>query len=197
MLEGMVGSGPGASRNIFLVGPMGSGKTAVGKRLARLLGLPFVDSDAEIERRTGVDIPLIFDKEGEAGFRVRERDTIAELAEREGIVLSTGGGAVLLPENRAVLRGRGTTVYLETSVAQQAARVRRSDHRPLLAGAADPTERLAALMAHRAPLYAEVAAVTVRTDGSEVKDVVRRVLAGLRAQGVAIPTAAAARILGP
>ncbi|NBU25071.1 MAG: shikimate kinase AroK [Gammaproteobacteria bacterium] len=185
-----MGGGTGGSRNIFLVGPMGSGKTAVGKRLARLLGMPFVDSDAEIERRTGVDIPLIFDKEGEAGFRARERDAIAELTAREGIVLSTGGGAVLLPENRGVLRERGTAVYLETSVAQQAARVRRDAHRPLVAGVADPAARLAELMAHRAPLYAEVAAVTVRTDRSQVAEVVRRVVEGLRAQGYDVPRSA-------
>jgi shikimate kinase len=195
MLAGM-SDGAGASRNVFLVGPMGSGKTAVGKQLARLFGLPFVDSDAEVERRTGVDIPLIFDKEGEAGFRVRERDAIADLAAREGIVLSTGGGAVLLAENRALLRGCGTTVYLETSVAQQAARVRRGDKRPLIAGAADPAARLADLMAHRAPLYAEVAAVTVRTDGSPLKDVVRRVVEGLRTCGYPLPPAAD-RILAP
>lgn len=188
--------GEAKARNIFLVGPMGSGKSSVGKQLARLLGLPFVDSDAEIERRTGVDIPLIFDKEGEAGFRVRERDVIAELTAREGVVLSTGGGAVLLPENRALLRGRGTTVHLETSVAQQAQRVQRSDQRPLIAGAADPAARLAELMAHRAPLYAEVAVVTVRTDGRQVKEVVRRIVDGLRACGHPVP-GSADRILPP
>ena len=195
MLAGM-SDGKSAARNVFLVGPMGSGKSAVGKQLARLLRLPFVDSDVEIEQRTGVDIPLIFDKEGEAGFRVRERGVIADLTAREGIVLSTGGGAVLAPENRALLRERGTTVYLETSVAQQASRVRRSDKRPLIAGAADPAARLAELMAHRAPLYAEVAAVTVQTDGSQVKEVVRRIVAGLRACGHPVP-ASADRILPP
>ena len=195
MLAGM-SDGNGASRNVFLVGPMGSGKTAVGKQLARLLGLRFVDSDAEIERRTGVDIPHIFDKEGEPGFRIRERDVIAELTAGADIVLSTGGGAVLLAENRALLRERGTTVYLETSVAQQAARVRRGDKRPLIAGAADPAARLAGLMAHRAPLYAEVAALSVRTDGSQLKDVVRRIVEGLEARGYALP-ASAARILKP
>lgn len=195
MLAGM-SDGKGASRNVFLVGPMGSGKTAVGKQLARLLGMPFVDSDAEIERRTGVDIPHIFDKEGEPGFRVREGEVIADLTARAGIVLSTGGGAVLLSANRALLRERGTTVYLETSVAQQAQRVRRGDKRPLIAGAADPAARLAELMAHRAPLYAEVAAVSVRTDGSQLKDVVRRVLQGLRDGGYDLP-ASADRILKP
>ncbi len=165
--------------NIFLVGPMGSGKTAVGKQLARALGLPFVDSDAEIEQRTGVDIPLIFDKEGEAGFRAREREIIADLVTRRGIVLSTGGGAILLPENREALRSHGTVVYLKTSVAQQARRVRRSANRPLLAGAEDPAVRLAALMSQRAPLYEGVAHLTVSTDGSRVGGVVARILGQL------------------
>jgi shikimate kinase len=165
--------------NIFLVGPMGSGKTAVGKRLARRLHLPFVDSDLEIERRTGADIPLIFDKEGEAGFRARESAVILDLASQPGLVVSTGGGAILLPENRAALQAGGTVVYLETSVARQAERVRRSAHRPLLAGVTDPAARLAELMAHRAPLYAEVAHLTVRTDGSRVQDIVERIVAAL------------------
>lgn len=166
-------------RNIFLVGPMGSGKTAVGKRLARRLRLPFVDSDLEIERRTGADITLIFDKEGEAGFRVRESAVILDLVSLPGLVISTGGGAILLPENRAALQSNGTVVYLETSVARQAERVRRSAHRPLLAGATDLTARLAELMAQRAPLYAEVAHLTVRTDGSRVQDIVERIVAAL------------------
>ncbi|HKF97650.1 MAG TPA: shikimate kinase, partial [Steroidobacteraceae bacterium] len=110
--------------SVFLVGPMGSGKTAVGRHLARALRLPFHDSDNEIERRTGVDIPFIFEKEGEAGFRQREREALEALTALEGIVLATGGGAVLLPENRRLLSERGCVVYLHTSVAQQAARVR-------------------------------------------------------------------------
>lgn len=169
----------GDPRNIFLVGPMGSGKTAVGRQLARRLRLPFVDSDLEIERRTGVDIPLIFDKEGEAGFRVRESAMILELTARAGLVLSTGGGAILRPENRAALRAGGTVVYLETSVARQAERVRRSDHRPLLAGATDLTARLAELMVQRAPLYEGVAHLSVRTDGRRVQDLVERIIAAL------------------
>src|SRR5262245_49374988 len=94
-------------RNIYLVGPMGTGKTAVGKTLARLVGVPFIDSDAEIERHAGVDIPYIFDQEGESGFRRREREMLAELCHREPLVLATGGGAVLAPENRQVLRDTG------------------------------------------------------------------------------------------
>src|SRR5499425_1635887 len=138
--------------NLFLVGPMGSGKSAVGKQLARLLRLPFYDSDTEIERRTGVDIPFIFEKEGEAGFRQREREAIEALTALEGIVLATGGGAVLLSENRRHLAERGQVVYLETSVDQQAHRVRHGRHRPLLSAADDPADRLGELMSARAPL---------------------------------------------
>ena len=111
-------------RNVFLIGPMGSGKSAVGRLLARLLDAPFYDSDAEIERRTGVDIPYIFEREGESGFREREREIIEELTGLEPIVLATGGGAVLRPENRQRLAEHGHVVYLETSVEQQVQRVR-------------------------------------------------------------------------
>ena len=164
------------TRNIFLVGPMGSGKTAVGKQLARLSGLAFVDSDAEIERRTGVDIVMIFEKEGEPGFREREREAIDELTRRQGIVLSTGGGAVLLPENREYLRTRGAVVYLETSVLQQAQRVGAARGRPLLAGVEDPAQTLADLMKVRAPLYHEVADLVVRTDDRHVRVVAAQIL---------------------
>ena len=162
-------------RNIFLVGPMGSGKSAVGKCLARLLGAPFYDSDVEIERRTGVDIPYIFEKEGEAGFRQREREAIEALTAMEPIVLATGGGAVLLPENRQLLKARGCVVYLETSVAQQVERVRLGRNRPLLANT-DPATKLAELMRERAPLYAEVADITVRTDDRKVRAVAEDIL---------------------
>ena len=153
--------------SIFLVGPMGSGKTAVGKRLARRLEYGFVDSDAVIEERTGVDIPFIFEKEGEEGFRARECEVIDELTRRSRIVLATGGGAVLEAENRANLARRGVVVYLETSVNQQLARTRRSRNRPLL-DTEDPRSRLEQLMALREPLYREIAAITVRTDSRKV-----------------------------
>ncbi|MBM5812896.1 MAG: shikimate kinase [Gammaproteobacteria bacterium] len=143
---------------------MGSGKTAVGRRLARRLGLEFHDSDAEIEARTGVDIPYIFEREGEAGFRVRERDVIDELSRRPGIVLATGGGAILLPENRARLSARGIVVYLDASVDQQLRRTRGGRHRPLLAND-DPRGTLEALRHLREPLYRSIAALTVTTDG--------------------------------
>ncbi|HKD53046.1 MAG TPA: shikimate kinase AroK [Steroidobacteraceae bacterium] len=161
--------------SVFLIGPMGSGKTAVGRQLARTLGLPFHDSDAEIERRTGVDIPFIFEKEGEAGFRQREREALEALTALEGIVLATGGGAVLLAENRRLLAERGRVVYLKTSVAQQVDRVRHGRHRPLLA-TGDNSTRLGQLMDTRAPLYAEIADVVVSTDGQRVNSVVEQVL---------------------
>lgn len=166
------------TRNVFLVGPMGSGKTAVGRQLARLSGLEFVDSDAEIERRTGADITLIFEKEGEAGFREREREVIDELTRRCGIVLSTGGGAILLAANRECLRQRGAVVYLQTSVQQQARRVGAARGRPLLAGS-DPAVRLAELMATRAPLYEGVADLVVRTDDRRVRAVAEEILRDL------------------
>jgi shikimate kinase len=162
----MVGKG-----SIFLIGPMGSGKTAVGKYLARALNFPFIDSDHEIERRTGADIPLIFEREGEAGFRARERDVIADLTRRERIVLATGGGAILHAATREDLRARGWVVYLETSVAQQAERAGRSRHRPLLQGADDPTRRLEQLLQLREPLYRDTADLTVSTDHRRVSAV--------------------------
>ena len=157
-------------RNIFLIGPMGSGKTAVGRHLSRALKFPFHDSDTEVESRTGVDIAFIFEKEGESGFRVREHEIIEQLTRLEPIVLATGGGAVLRPDNRQALAERGCVVYLQTSVRQQLDRTRQGRHRPLLL-TADPQARLAELMEERAPLYAEIADITVSTDGRRVQSV--------------------------
>ena len=170
----------GKPPNIFLVGPMGSGKSAVGRNLARLLRVPFHDSDAEIERRTGVDIPFIFDKEGEAGFREREREVISALTTLRHVVLSTGGGAVMLPENRRMLAENGWVVYLKTSVTQQAERVKPGRQRPLLSGTVDPTPRLQELMQVRDPLYSSIADMTVSTDGRQIKSVVRDILQLIR-----------------
>lgn len=166
--------------NIFLIGPMGSGKTAVGRSLARHLGKTFYDSDSEIVRRTGVDIPYIFEKEGEPGFREREREAIEALVALRGIVLATGGGAILLPENRRLLAERGCVVYLETSVAQQAERVQQGRNRPLLANVDDPATRLRELMTLRDPLYRSIADITVSTDGRRVKVVSEEIVRLLR-----------------
>ncbi|HEX2493136.1 MAG TPA: shikimate kinase AroK [Steroidobacter sp.] len=163
------------TRNVFLIGPMGSGKTAVGRRLARSLKCAFYDSDVEIERRTGVDIPYIFHKEGELGFREREREVIDSLTQLENVVIATGGGAVLLPENRECLARRGCVVYLSTGIEQQLERTRRGRGRPLLY-TADPEAKLRELMVHRAPLYESLAAITVQTDLRRVREVVNEVL---------------------
>ena len=166
-------------RNVFLIGPMGSGKTAVGRHLARLLDAPFYDSDAEIERRTGVDIAFIFEKEGEAGFRQREREALEALTLIEPVVLATGGGAVLLPENRQCLAQRGAVVYLEASVEQQVNRVRHARHRPLLVNV-DPETKLRQLMSERASLYSDIADLTVGTDGRKVQSVAEEIVRGLK-----------------
>jgi shikimate kinase len=166
-------------RNIFLIGPMGSGKTAVGRHLARLSHYTFHDSDADIEAKTGVDIPFIFEKEGEAGFRIRERESIDRLTRLESIVLATGGGAVIDPANRAALAERGVVVYLVTSVGQQIERTRHARHRPLLHDT-DPEQRLKELMGRRAVLYAEIADLTVTTDGRRVQLVAEEIHQELR-----------------
>ena len=163
------------AQNVFLVGPMGAGKSAVGRQLARLLHLDFVDSDEEIEARTGVDIPFIFEKEGEAGFRKREEKVIDDLTRRERIVLATGGGAIVSSENRNHLGARGFVIYLHTSVDQQLARTRKGRERPLLAND-DPRATLEALMAIREPLYRDLADLTVETDGRKVKAVATEIL---------------------
>jgi len=146
--------------NLFFVGPMGAGKTTIGRRVAEFLGLPFFDLDHEIEVHTGATVALIFELEGESGFRQREQAVLAEFAARDGIVLATGGGAVLAEENRRILRERSFVVYLETTLDDQLARLARDRKRPLLA-APDRRERLRSLAATRNPLYQEVADLTV------------------------------------
>ncbi len=161
--------------SIFLVGPMGAGKTTVGKRLGETLGLEFIDSDHEIELRTGVDIPYIFEKEGEPGFRRREKAVIADLTLRQGIVIATGGGSVLDPENRQCLSARGFVVYLHASVEQQLARTARSDNRPLLKNSASRREVLQDLFAQRDPLYREIADLVLDTDERSAKTLVKEI----------------------
>ena len=153
---------------------MGAGKSAVGRHLARLLHLEFVDSDEEIETRTGVDIPFIFEKEGEEGFRKREVNVIDELSQREGVVLATGGGAIADPESRSRLGARGFVVYLHTSVKQQLERTQRRNKRPLLENG-DKEKVLRELMEERDPLYREISDLIIETDGRRVQTVAREI----------------------
>ena len=157
-------------RNVYLIGPMGSGKTAVGRRLATLLGLEFVDSDAEIEKRTGVDIRYIFEKEGEARFRERERDVIADLTALEGVVVATGGGVILDPANRERLAKTGTIVYLETTIDTLVRRTKAAKTRPLLMND-DPRAVLERMMLVRRPLYESSAHLRIETTGRQVRAV--------------------------
>lgn len=151
------------TQSVFLIGPMGAGKSTIGRLLSQELKYEFFDSDKVIEERCGADIPWIFDKEGEAGFREREESVIDELTQQKGIVLSTGGGAVLRGENRQHLASRGTVIYLCTSVEQQLARTARDRNRPLLQ-TADPEAVLRKLFAERDPLYRSVADIIIETD---------------------------------
>ncbi len=153
--------------NIYLIGPMGAGKTAVGKQLALQLGLEFLDADAEIERRTGVDIAYIFEKEGEAGFRERERNMIAELSELRQTVIATGGGAVLDPGTRGRLVATGTVIYLRTTIEEQLRRTGQSRKRPLL-NTENPRAVLERLRTEREPIYDETADIRLDTTGRRV-----------------------------
>ena len=159
--------------NIFLVGMMGAGKTSVGRVLAKRLGKTFFDSDHVIEERTGVRVPVIFDIEGEAGFRARERVVIDELTRRDDIVLATGGGAVLSAENCNALRARGTVVYLRAAVRDLLNRTRHDKNRPLLQ-TSDPQAKMTAIFEQRDPLYREVAHVVIETGSPSLASLVNR-----------------------
>jgi shikimate kinase len=165
--------GSSVPENIFLVGMMGAGKTSVGKMLARNLGKVFYDSDQVIESRTGVKIPVIFELEGEAGFRAREAAVIEELTALKEVVLATGGGAVLNASNRQLLHARGTVVYLRATVNDLWNRTRHDRSRPLLQ-TPDPLGRLRELYAQRDPLYCEVAHMVVETGSQSLKSLVLR-----------------------
>lgn len=162
------------SDNIFLIGPMGAGKTTIGRQIAKNLGVEFVDSDHEIEQRTGASIPLIFEIEGEEGFRRREREVIDDLTRRKGIVLATGGGAVLDTANRNHLAGRGTVIYLRASLDHLLKRTARDRNRPLL-HTEDPRARLEGIMKIREPLYREIADIIIDTDSNTVRATVRMI----------------------
>jgi shikimate kinase len=164
--------------NLILVGMMGAGKTTVGRLLARRLKLDFHDSDEEIERRCGVRIPVIFDIEGEAGFRSREAQAIAALCSLHGVVIATGGGAVLAEENRKLLASHGTVVYLHARPGHLWQRVRHDRNRPLLA-TPDPHKKLEELYAVRDPLYREVADIVMDTGRQSVQTLAKDLLARL------------------
>lgn len=176
-----------SSENIFLIGLMGAGKTTVGRALARERGLSFVDSDHEIVARCGVSIPTIFEIEGEAGFRRREAAMIDELTQRQGIVLATGGGAVLDPDNRQRLKTRGTVVYLHALPHELWLRTRHDRNRPLLQ-TADPLKKLQELYAVRHPLYLETAHIVLDTGRQSVSSLVAKLQRCL-AERVAKPRA--------
>jgi len=158
---------------------MGAGKTTVGRALAASLRMDFIDSDQELERTTGVDIQTIFDLEGEAGFRRREQQAISRLTEKKNLVLATGGGTILSPENRKALRKSGTVIYLAASVDMQLKRTRHSTHRPLLQ-TENPRQRLEALMAEREPLYLQEADLTITTGNQSSRNVAREIIVRLQ-----------------
>jgi shikimate kinase len=168
--------------NIFLIGPMGAGKTSVGRYLAKQLNLHFYDSDEEIEKRTGVSLNWIFDLEGMSGYRQRELKTIDELSTLNNIVLSTGGGCVETPEVREILRQRGTVIYMEVSLETQLGRLKRDKKRPLLQGE-NPQQVLIQLWEEREPFYEEIADFTVVTDERSVRDVCDDILRWLNRGG--------------
>lgn len=169
------------SANLFLVGPMGAGKSTIGRRLARHFELPFIDLDEEIERRNGVSIGMIFELEGEAGFRQRETRLIDELSGSDGVVLATGGGAVLAEENRHRLAARGFVVYLAASVAQQLSRLSRDVKRPLLQ-TPDRRERLESIATQRNPLYQEIADLTATGSNLSVAQATRQLVQRIETQ---------------
>lgn len=148
---------------------MGAGKSTIGRQLAQMLGMEFIDTDAEIEQRAGADISWIFDVEGEDGFRKREERIINELTQKQGIVLSTGGGAIVSKDNRNYLSARGIVIYLETTVEKQYQRTQRDKKRPLLQNVEDPRQVLEDLAKVRNPLYEEVADIILPTDEQSAK----------------------------
>jgi shikimate kinase len=168
--------------NYFLVGLMGSGKTTVGRALARKLDKRFIDADHEIETRTGVSIPLIFEIEGEASFRQRESDVIRDLTALEDVVLATGGGAVLAPENREFLKTRGTVIYLRASTASILQRTSHDKKRPLLQ-TPDPRQTIERLAREREPYYLEVADLIIETGRPNVQSLVQSIVAQLETAG--------------
>lgn len=168
-----------AGLNIFLIGPTGAGKTTIGKLLASEIHKTFYDIDAQIETHTGVDIPWIFDVEGEAGFRRRETEMIDELSQKSDVILATGAGAVLADDNRRYLSSRGVVVYLKASVEEQLERTHDDRHRPLLQ-TGEPAETLSAMREQRTPIYEEICDYAFDTDGKAAKVVAQEIVKQLK-----------------
>jgi len=162
-------------QNIFLIGPMGAGKTTMGRQIARRLNMDFEDSDHAIEAHTGVDIPLIFEKEGEEGFRKRESAIIDELTQRSQLVLATGGGAILAKENRQNLKNRGLVIYLHSDIKHLLERVGHDKNRPLLQ-TPDPAATFREIMKIREPLYRETADIIINTGQQSIRAVINVML---------------------
>ncbi|VAW62629.1 Shikimate kinase I [hydrothermal vent metagenome] len=169
-----------SKQNIFLIGPMGAGKTTMGRQIAKRLNMDFEDSDHAIEMHTGVDIPLIFEKEGEAGFRKRERVIIDELTKKKQLVLATGGGAVLEKENRQCLQNRGLVIYLHSDIKHLLNRVAHDKNRPLLQ-TDNPAATLKKIMEIREPLYRETADIIINTGQQSIRAVINVMLDKIKA----------------
>ena len=161
-------------KNIFLIGPMGSGKTTIGRQLAARLDRKFYDSDREIEKRTGVDVALIFEIEGEEGFRLRETKMISELAKKQDSVIATGGGTILSEENRACLKQSGRVIYLKSSEEKLFERTFRDKKRPLL-NTEDCLATIKELLEKRGPLYEEIADLIICTDHRPIKQIINKI----------------------
>lgn len=166
--------------NIFLIGLMGTGKTTIGRQLSRRLKMPFYDSDKVIEKRTGADIPLIFEKEGEDGFRKRESSIIDELTQKSNIILATGGGAILNAENREHLKQRGTVFYLKSSLKTLVERTSKDKNRPLLHTDEPAEVILQRLLEQRGPLYEETADFTIETANSSIHNIIQAIIKRLK-----------------
>ncbi|MEM7206244.1 MAG: shikimate kinase AroK [Pseudomonadota bacterium] len=169
-------------KNLILIGPMGAGKTTVGRQLSQRLKREFYDSDKEIEKRTGVDIPTIFEYEGEDGFRSREEAVIDELTQKDAIVLATGGGAVMRPLNRERLRKRGRIVFLNVAIDEQLERTRMDKSRPLLQ-CENPREKLENLREERLPIYRSIADFEIKSDSRNMKVVINKICNFLKEHG--------------
>ena len=163
------------NQNVFLIGPMGVGKTTIGKMLAKDLGLRFIDTDQEVERRAGADISWIFDVEGEEGFRIRETSVLNDLTRRSKVLLATGGGSILKPENRRFLYSRGIVVFLDTTVEMQLKRTSKDKKRPLLQNG-NPRETLIRLKSERDPIYQELSDIKISLGDSNSRKVVNAII---------------------